>query len=292
MEPMEQDLDVSIPLSSLSYEFRTLVSNLLNTRRVITTDGPNKLPRDWRGLAFLLQISSELASSISESPDKTSRLLDIWMQRGDGTATLETLLDYLTQLDRYDIYDDIVELANLGRLIATPIDQSMFGNEISKINGNKNDGMIITYDDRRDGFPHYYHAYVLFAQKDWEFVRELLSRMKALGYKLCTEYDIDVGYGTQYAPVAQLISERCYRIILVYSPDFLVSPANSFYSDYAQAVGIESNKRNIIPIIYRKCTLPHHLMYYHRLVYKPDEWAPYDFWEKLGQTLGKIKLPG
>ncbi|KAL0841698.1 hypothetical protein ABMA28_013971 [Loxostege sticticalis] len=288
-EAMDDEVDASVPLSSLSYEFRTLVSNLLNPKRVLTTDGPNKLPRDWRGLAFLLQISTELAGSISESQDKTGRLLDLWMQRGDGTATLQNLMEYLTQLDRYDIYDDIIELGRLGRLIAPPMQN---GNELARVNGSRNDNMIITFDDRRDGFPHYYHAYVLFAQEDWMFVRELLARMKAAGYKLCTEYDIDVGYGTQYAPVAQLISERCYRIILVYSPNFIDSPANSFYSDYAQAVGIESNKRNIIPIIYRQCQLPHHLMYYHRLVYKPGEWAPYDFWEKLAQTLGKIKLPG
>lgn len=73
--------------------------------------------RDWRGLAFLLQISTELAGSISESQDKTGRLLDLWMQRGDGTATLQNLMEYLTQLDRYDIYDDIIELGRLGRLI-------------------------------------------------------------------------------------------------------------------------------------------------------------------------------
>lgn len=58
------------------------------------------------------------------------------------------------------------------------------GNELARVNGSRNDNMIITFDDRRDGFPHYYHAYVLFAQEDWMFVRELLARMKAAGYKV------------------------------------------------------------------------------------------------------------
>ncbi|XP_063821439.1 myeloid differentiation primary response protein MyD88-A-like isoform X1 [Ostrinia nubilalis] len=297
---MGDAIDASaVPLSSFSYEFRTLVSDLLNTRRVITTDGPNNLPRDWRGLAYLLQISSEVARSIGESPDKAGRLLDIWVKRGDGTATLQTLFDYLTRLDRFDLYDDIIELANLGQLIAPTVYQNEFGNENGiledRVNGNNN--KIITYDDRRDGVSHYYHAYVLFAHEDWEFVREILSRMKALGFKLCTEYDLDVEPGSlkRYGPIAQFITERCHRIILVYSPDFLVSADSFFYAYYAQGngIGIEWNvRRNIIPVIYRKCQPPssHHLANYHQLVYEEDEWVPYDFWDQLAQTLGKIKF--
>ncbi|XP_059047813.1 myeloid differentiation primary response protein MyD88-B-like, partial [Achroia grisella] len=109
--------------------------------------------------------------------------------------------------------------------------------------------------------------------------------------QLCTILDLDPGHETPYAPVAQLISERCYRIILVYSPAFLSSRANSFYTDYAQAVGIESKQRNIIPIIYRPCRLPVNLTYYHKLIYQPDKWAPYDFWEKLSESLRQVQIP-
>ncbi|CAG9783480.1 unnamed protein product [Diatraea saccharalis] len=286
---MDEEIDRTLPLSAYSYEFKAVVSKL-DPKRVLTTDGPIKILRDWRGLAFLLSIPNEISHSISEASDKTIRVLDIWIQRNDGTATLGRLMEYLVQMDRYDIYDDLVELSKGGRILA-PQRQITNGNELH-LNGHRDDNMIITHDDRRDGYPNYYHAYVLFAKEDWSFVRELLARMKALKFKLCTEYDIEVGYGTQYAPVAQLISERCHRIILVYSPAFIDSLANGFYSDYAQAVSIETNKRNIIPIIYRDCRLPHNLMYYHKLVYNEnDEWMPYNFWEKLAQTLDKVKLP-
>jgi hypothetical protein len=56
--------------------------------------------------------------------------------------------------------------------------------DLALMNDNKEDNMIITHDDRRDGYPNYYHAYVLFAQEDWSFVRELLARMKALKFKV------------------------------------------------------------------------------------------------------------
>ncbi|CAH0406736.1 unnamed protein product [Chilo suppressalis] len=285
---MDEEIDLTIPLSACSYEFKCVMSKL-DPKRVLTTGGPTKILRDWRGLAFLLSIPNELSHGISEFSDKTIRVLDIWNQRNDDTATLATLLEYLGQMDRYDIYDDLIELAKHGKILASSRSVTN-GNELSS-NGNVDENMIITHDDRRTGYPNYYHAYVLFAQEDWSFVRQLLAKMKDLNFKLCTEYDIEVGYGTQYAPVSKLISERCHRIILVYSPAFIDSPANSFYSNYAQAVSIETNKRNIIPIIYRDCRLPHNLMYYHKLVFnEDDQWMPYNFWDKLSQTLLKVKL--
>ncbi|KAL4706317.1 hypothetical protein ACJJTC_004926 [Scirpophaga incertulas] len=286
---MEEEIDLTLPLTSYSYEFKSVISKL-DPKKVLTAGGPTHLLRDWRGLAYLLNIPNEVSNGISELQDKTVKVLDIWIKRHDGTATLENLLNYLAEMDRYDIYDDIMVLAKCGKIMA-PV-RSMSDNFSSmSVTDDHNETMIITHDDRRNGKPNYYHAYVLFAQDDWPFVRELLARMKVLNYKLCTEFDIEVGYGTQYAPVAQLILERCHRIILVYSPAFLKSPANNFYSNYAQAVGIETNKRNIIPIVYKPCTLPHNLMYYHRLVYNEgDDWVPYDFWKKLAQTLDKVKL--
>lgn len=62
---------------------------------------------------------------------------------------------------------------------------------------------------------------------------------KTSPFQLCTEDNLLPDYSTTFAPVSQLISsDRCRRIILVYSKDFLESPANNFYMNYAQAVGI------------------------------------------------------
>lgn len=46
------------------------------------------------------------------------------------------------------------------------------------------------------------------------------------------------GYASQFPPVSKLISERCKRIVLVYSPEFLQCHDNSFFRDYAQALSI------------------------------------------------------
>ncbi|KAM3961812.1 myeloid differentiation primary response protein MyD88 [Aphomia sociella] len=279
----------AVPLKSLGYDFRTLSSCLLNSKKILPADGPDRLSRDWRGLASLINISNEVVESIYGLADKTAKVIELWCQKRDGTATLGKLMEYLQLIDRYDVYDDLQELIRRGRITVPKNNQvALNSNQLAEI--DERDRMI-THDDRREGVAQHYHAYVLFAEEDWEFVNELLTRMRAEGYKLCTILDLEPGHETQYAPVAQLISERCHRIILVYSPEFLSSPANSFYTDYAQAVGIESKQRNIIPIIYRNCRLPVNLTYYYKLIYRPDGWSPYNFWEKLSLSLRQVQLP-
>lgn len=61
--------------------------------------------RDWRGLAYLVNISSEKAAYIQMHPTKTTAVLEIWQQ--DRTATVGQLLSHLERLDRYDVYDDL-----------------------------------------------------------------------------------------------------------------------------------------------------------------------------------------
>ncbi|XP_053624672.1 myeloid differentiation primary response protein MyD88-A [Plodia interpunctella] len=278
---MASDLQInSIPLSSLSFEFRSILS-CLDSKKILPSDGPDRLPRDWRGLTSLLNISIEIVGTISEHPEKTGKVLDLWMQRNDGTATLGKLLEYLERLDRFDVYDDLLDLVKRRNLSLSN------ANQVALINSQpapqpQND--LITFEDVEAGYPQFYDAYVLYAAEDSSFVNDLLNRMRTKGFKLCTINDLVPGHQTPYGPVAQLIETRCHRIILVYSPEFLNSPDNKFFSDHAQAVGIESKKRNIIPIIYRECQVPANLRYYHKLKYQPHElW--YDFWEKLSKSL-------
>lgn len=73
--------------------------------------------RDWRGVASLANISSEIAASIKEYNDKTGRVLDLWIQRSDGTSTVARLLEILQWIDRYDVHDDLLELARNNQLL-------------------------------------------------------------------------------------------------------------------------------------------------------------------------------
>lgn len=288
---MVDDTDIiqSLPLSCLPLKTRELLSCLLDTPKIIPNDGPDKLPRDWRGLAYLVNVSSEKAAYISLHPQKTTEVLEIWQK--DQTATVGQLLNHLERLDRYDVYDDLYddlrEAIKRRELLVNRQNQIAINNNNNNINHSNDEEKVfspITYDDV-PGYEQHYDAFVLYAKEDKKFVDELLARMSAAGFQLCTEDRLQAGHMTPYAPVAQLISERCKRIILVCSPEFLSSQANTFYRDYAQAVSIESSYHKIIPIMYRDCQLPSHLAFYHKLYYNEDERAMYDFWLKLKQSL-------
>ncbi|XP_049866790.1 myeloid differentiation primary response protein MyD88 [Pectinophora gossypiella] len=292
MDRGESDL-YTVPLTSLTFEAQNLLSCLLNTTKILLSEGPDKLPRDWRGLARLINISSEIANSYEN--DKTSKVIKYWILKKDSTATVGKLLEYVQKMDRYDIFDDLMDLSEKGQLI---VNQRLRPPPPSNQLANRVDNQLMPYDeyleeniitfhDKIHGYPQFYHAYVMYAMKDKDFVDELLTRMSERGYMLCTEDDLLPDHTTVFAPVSRLISsDRCHRIILVYSPDFLTSPANKFYMDYAQAVGIEMKKPKIIPCMYRNCQLPPQMTFYSKLYYNaPGGKSSYDFWDRLAMSL-------
>ncbi|KAJ2952460.1 hypothetical protein O0L34_g6769 [Tuta absoluta] len=291
------DLDLyRISLSQLTVKAHHQLSCLLNTKKILFSDGPDRLPRDWRGIASLINISAEIANSYET--DKIDNVIKYWIAKRDGTATVGKLLEYVQKLDRYDIFDDLMELEKEGYLLVNQPERGPpcnivampTGQEIQLWNYEEDnpEENIITFDDKIHGRPQFYHAYVMYAIEDKEFVDEMLDKMRERGFKLCTEEDVLPDHATPYAPVSRLISsDRCHRIILVYSPDFLTSAANNFYMDYAQAVDISKMKKpKIIPCMYRSCQLPPQMTFYHKLYYtSPGAKSSYNFWDRLAMAL-------
>lgn len=60
-----------------------------------------------------------------------------------------------------------------------------------------------------------------------------------LVFQLCLkDRDLIGGVTFEHEAVMTLISERCNRLIVIVSTNFLKSPANKFFLNYAQALGI------------------------------------------------------
>lgn len=57
-------------------------------------------------------------------------------------------------------------------------------------------------------------------------------------FQLCLKDQLLGGIIFEHEAVMKLISERCNRLIIIISPNFLKSPANKFFLNYAQALGI------------------------------------------------------
>lgn len=89
--------------------------------------------------------------------------------------------------------------------------------------------------------------------------------------------------------IMHAISERCHALIIIVSPDFFRSPANTFFTSYAQALSIEKGRNKIFPCLYRDCILPDTLRFYFVLNYI-RAGNLFNFWDKLKESLEKAAL--
>lgn len=89
--------------------------------------------------------------------------------------------------------------------------------------------------------------------------------------------------------IMHIISERCYALIIIVSPDFFRSSANNFFTSYAQALNIEEGKNKIFPCLYRDCILPKTLKFYFVLNYI-RAGNLYNFWDRLKESLERAAL--
>lgn len=108
----------------------------------------------------------------------------------------------------------------------------------------------------------------------------MIERLENSGLQLCVKDRDLVGGSFEHEAVMNLISERCNRLIVLISPDFLKSSVNKFFVDFAQSLQIEQRKRKIIPCMEKFCRLPVSLQHVYALNYERSGRF-FDFWEKL-----------
>ncbi|XP_043677192.1 myeloid differentiation primary response protein MyD88 [Vespula pensylvanica] len=277
-------MDLStIPLTALSIRTRNTISNLLNPTKFLPCD--NGLPRDWRGLAHLANIEGELLPLVSSHSDPTMFILNTVIQK-KSKDDIANLLNMLSILERWDIIDDTQQfieedtekylkcLENSQTTVET-IEESV-------------DAKVLTVDDLyriRQGLENQrYDAFVLYANEDVDFANEMIDKLEKFNIKLCIkDRDLIGGINFEHEAVMTLISERCNRMIIIVSPNFLKSSANEFFLNYAQAVSIDKRQRKIIPCLYKKCALPLQLSYMFILDY--TRVGLYDFWGRLRDSI-------
>ncbi|CAL7947620.1 unnamed protein product [Xylocopa violacea] len=281
----------TVPLVALSAESKHIISVLLNPPKVIPSE--NGLPRDWRGLAHLCNLSGELMPLVTSHPDPATYILTAWQQK-EQSITFKDLQIVLEEIERWDILDDTLELFE--RDAARYLEQEQKAQTSAEIIVNDVDEKVLTVDDLhrlRQGLEsQYYDAFLLYADEDINFVTEMVDKLEnQYNLKLCLkDRDLIGGVTFEHEAVMTLISERCNRLIVVVSSNFLKSSANKFFLNYAQALSIDKKQRKIIPCLYEKCQLPPQLSYMFVLDY--NRVGLYDFWGKLRDSVqapNKIK---
>ncbi|KAL0281098.1 UNVERIFIED_CONTAM: hypothetical protein PYX00_002193 [Menopon gallinae] len=283
MAKIDHDLDLSeIPLSALKQSTLVTLSASLNHYKIIPTN--NGLPRDWRGLAQLMGFNGVETHQISVKPDCFLTLINQWGEKGN----VALLQEYLSLIDRYDVLDDTQE--------AIVRDGLEYKDRLNKINtSTKNicidaDKEILTVDDvgrlEKGLGPQIYDAYVLYAEEDADFASEIIKIMEnKYNFKLCVrDRDLIGGVQFEHDAITKLIAERCRRLVVVVSSNFLKSKANKFFVTFAQALGIDIRERKVIPILYEHCEIPPELSYYFLLDYN-RAGKLWNFWDKLRDSI-------
>jgi Death domain len=83
----------------------------LNPERVLVSEDGHF--RDWRGIYSLSGLTQSEYTLISQQNDKFAKLLEIWNNKNvenNSTLTLNQLHQCLFIIDRFDVYDDTLQL--------------------------------------------------------------------------------------------------------------------------------------------------------------------------------------
>ncbi|PRD33320.1 UNVERIFIED_CONTAM: Myeloid differentiation primary response protein MyD88 [Trichonephila clavipes] len=96
---------------------------------------------------------------------------------------------------------------------------------------------ILTRDDAFTGECTLYDAYISYADEDIHFVYNLVQYLESSGFKLfIRSRDLLAGH-SEYETNMQLIKERCKRVLIVLSPDYLKCPACEVQASFAAGLG-------------------------------------------------------
>uniref|UniRef100_A0A1Q3F6C9 Putative myd88 n=1 Tax=Culex tarsalis TaxID=7177 RepID=A0A1Q3F6C9_CULTA len=306
MQPTIEVTDVDrinlgeIPVSALRQRTFQLLAVLLNKKKIFKSE--DGYYRDWRGLLQAIDLENHYFAEIEADKNPSQRIFELWKISATQKKKVPSLLELqniLGIIDRWDIVDDSnklfredaeLYLAEKHRVqIPTSANQPK---ETEQLISNQQvaDDDIITKDDTIY-HKQIYDAFVLFADADIEFASKIVHKMEEKNLKLCLkDRDVLAGISFEHNVLVKLISERCNRLVVVFSKEFLKSPLNEFVVTYAQAMQIEQKQRKILPCVYERIELPTALKYTTILDYKRSEHL-FNYWDKLESSIRVRKDP-
>ncbi|XP_074106046.1 LOW QUALITY PROTEIN: myeloid differentiation primary response protein MyD88 [Cotesia typhae] len=276
-----------VPLNVLSTESKFILSALLNPIKCIPTeDGYPRL----EGVADLFSLGGELIPAISNEPDPVAFILNVATQK-NPQLVIKDLQVILEKLERWDVFDDTQPVFDKD---AQEYYKRVERNETSAdVVDNDIENQILTFDDLhrvKTGLStQRYDAFLVYADEDADFAQEIIENLEQKqNLKLfIKDRDFVRGIPFEHVAVMDMISERCNRLIVVLSPNFIKSSANDFIVKYAQGVGIKQNLRKIIPCLYEQCTIPKALQFMTLLTYNKSNVY---FWKRLQDSIATVPI--
>lgn len=263
----------TIPAGALNFRTRGILSRMLNPIQELTT--LTGLMRDFRGLAELMNFDYWDIQNFQMTSDPFAKLLIQWTD-SQPANTVGKLFDLLEEIERTDVIDDVKQYAEIDACNylerkkkwcdkESPLqDPEVSSCARSAFPADHPDHLTVddvTSNDCKGQEVSLYDAYVCYTDEDIECVHILSRQLESEGIRLFIR-DRDLLLGQmEYEAFARLIDERCNRVLIVLSPEFLKSVECEFQTRYATSLAVEQQQRKLIPIIYKSCDIPHLLRY-------------------------------
>ncbi|NP_001281130.1 myeloid differentiation primary response protein MyD88 [Cynoglossus semilaevis] len=276
----KMDLD-SVPLTALNVTVRKKLGLYLNPK--------NTVAADWTAVAEAMDFTYLEIKNYETVRSPMAGVLDEWQARNKD-ASVGKLLSILLKLERDDVVEDLRPLIDVDvrRYREKMAERPLQVPEVDSCVPRTPEMSGITLEDDPDGTPEKFDAFICYCHSDLEFVHEMIRLLENSNYKLklCV-FDRDVLPGScVWTITSELIEQRCRRMVVVISDEYLDSEACDFQTKFALSLGPGAEKKRLIPVVYKpmKKPFPRILRYITVCDYTRQSTQAW-FWDRLAKSL-------
>nr|XP_054751458.1 myeloid differentiation primary response protein MyD88-like [Lytechinus pictus] len=279
----ESKIDLLMPATGIGWRTTNMLSQYLRP--------PRPGSSDWRDLAEEMGFSYQLhIQNFAMETDPVAKVLSAWCTKPG--SNVGKLLDILEKIERHDVLDALPtfleeDCKRWRRTQAEAKDPI----QVPEVTGNfatstSEDLRGITLNDSPSGPPEMFDAYICFAMADLEFVQELRRQLesKPHNFKLCIDQRDLLPGGSHALVTAEIIKNRCNKMLVVLSPEFLQSSSCDFQTKFAVSLEPGARRRRIIPILIKPCEPPLIIRHITTCDFTKQDLRPW-LWDRLRKAM-------
>ncbi|XP_030856043.1 myeloid differentiation primary response protein MyD88 [Strongylocentrotus purpuratus] len=285
-EPKDENINKierSMPATGIGWRTTNILSQYLRPPR------PGSC--DWRDMAEEMGFSYQLhIQNFALESDPVAKVLSAWCTKPG--SNVGKLLDIIEKIERHDVLHELPafleeDCKRWKRTQAEARDPIQVPEVTGNFASSTSDELRgITLNDSPSGPPEMFDAYVCFAMADLEFVQQLRSQLesKPHNYKLCIDQRDLLPGGSHALVTAEIIKNRCNKMLVILSPEFLQSPSCDFQTKFAVSLEPGARKRRIIPILVKPCERPLIIQHINLCDFTKQDIRPW-FWGRLRKAM-------
>ncbi|XP_070535484.1 myeloid differentiation primary response protein MyD88-like [Ptychodera flava] len=244
------------PVRHLRQRARNILSRYLNV---------NLRGRNWMDVASEMEYDDITILNWEREQDPMGYFLRDWGTK--ESSTVGKLINVLEDLGRHDAISEIKKPVGEDYKLWRRKERKRSPLQMNNVTPSQRDYSVqriteelrgMTTEDLASGPIEIFDAYVCFCKADNDIVNTMIRILEKPPYnlKLCVEFR-DLVPGCQNVTAeAELIINRCKRMVVILSPDFIESKECGFQAKIALSYCPDARAKYVIPVMYKQCTLP------------------------------------